>query len=267
MSSQRATKWIPVYEPVLGELEEELVADCVRSGWVSSKGKYVTQFESEFAAFCGTKHGVATSNGTTALHLALLALGVGVGDEIIVPSLTFVATANAVVHAGATPVFADSERLSWNVDPVSVETMITPRTRGIIAVHLYGHPCDMPAILRLATEHGLFVIEDCAEAHGATSGANRVGSMGTIGCFSFYGNKIITTGEGGMVVCPDAATKERIDSERNQGRAPDMGWLDHDRLGFNYRLDELSCALGIAQLERLDELLAGRGRVAALYSE
>ncbi len=203
---------IPVAEPLMGEKELEYVSECILTGWVSSAGKFVRQFEEMFASFCGSKYAVATSNGTTALHLALLALDIGPGDEVIVPTLTFIASANLVRYTGATPIFVDSDPYTWNIDPELVEAAITPSTKAIMPVHLYGHPADMDPILEIARRYGLAVIEDAAEAHGALYKGTRVGSLGDIGCFSFYGNKIVTTGEGGMVVTNRAelANKMRV---------------------------------------------------------
>jgi perosamine synthetase len=202
-TAPRPPDFIPIYEPWLGEREEAYVLDAVRSGWISSLGKYVTQFESMFADFCGVDHAVSVSNGTTALHLALHALGIGPGDEVIVPALTFVASANAVTYTGARPVFADVDPVTWCIDPADVARLISPRTRAIIPVHLYGHPAAMDEINRLADLYSLTVIEDAAEAHGAIIGGRKVGGWGRIAAFSFYANKTITTGEGGMLTTDD----------------------------------------------------------------
>jgi len=255
---------IPVAEPKFGGREQEYVTDCILSSWVSSKGKYVTQFESMFAAYCGVPYGVATFNGTIALHLVLAALNIGPGDEVIVPSLTFVATANAVAYTGATPVFVDSEPETWNLDPAAVEAAITPRTRAIIPVHLYGHPADMDAIRNIARAHSLTVIEDAAEAHGATYKGRRVGSLGDAAIFSFMGNKIITTGEGGIVVTADRALAERCFFLHNHARQPENPYW-HTEVGFNYRMTNLQAALGVAQMEQLDDFIAIRRRNAAHY--
>jgi perosamine synthetase len=202
------------------------------------------------------------------LHLALRAIGAAVGDEVITSPFSFVASANAVLYEGARPVFADIDPLTLNLDPRAAEAAITERTKAILPVHIFGYPADMPAFERIAEKHGLAIVEDACEALGARHGDGvPVGGRGHPAVFGFYANKQLTTGEGGMVTLADPAMKERVDSERNQGRAPDMGWLDHDRLGFNYRLSDIACALGIAQLDRLDEMLADRARVAALYRE
>ncbi len=256
---------IPVFEPSLGDKELAYVVDCVKSTWVSSLGEYVTRFEEEFAAFCGVQHGVAVANGTVALHLALATLGVGPGDEVIVPTLTFVATANAVHYTGATPVLVDSEPDTWNMDPAAVAAAVTPRTRAIIPVHVYGHPVDMAPILETAQRHGLFVVEDAAEAHGAEYRGRRVGSLGHVGCFSFYGNKIITTGEGGMLVTDDAELARRAAFLKDHAMPPDQRYW-HPEVGFNYRLTNLQAALGVAQMERIEALIARKREQAALYN-
>ncbi len=256
---------IPIAAPVLGEKELEYVSDCIRSGWISSLGEYVRRFEREFAAYCGVRRSVATHNGTVALHLVLAALGIGAGDEVIVPSLTFVATGNAVAYTGAQPVFVDSDPVTWTIDPEEVARAITPRTRAIIAVHLYGHPADMDALRALADEHGLILIEDAAEAHGARYKGRRVGSLGDAAVFSFYGNKIITTGEGGMIVSDDADLIERCYYLENQAKAPENPYW-HAEIGYNYRMTNLQAAVGVAQLERIEELIAARLRNAQHYS-
>jgi perosamine synthetase len=256
---------IPVAEPLLGEKELEYVTNCVRSGWVSSLGEYVKRFEREFATYCGVRYGVATHNGTVALHLALVALGIGPDDEVILPTLTFVATANAVAYTGATPVFVDSEPHTWNIDPEAVAQVITPRTRAIIAVHLYGHPADMDPLRILADEHGLALIEDAAEAHGGRYKGRRVGSLSDVAIFSFFGNKIITTGEGGMVLTGDAVLAERCFFLENQARHKENPYW-HPEIGYNYRMTNVQAALGVAQLERIEELVAIRIRNAAHYN-
>jgi len=256
---------IRVAEPWLGEKELGYVTDCIRSGWVSSVGEYVRRFEREFAAYCGVRYGVATHNGTVALHLTLVALGIGPGDEVILPTLTFVATANAVTYTGATPVFVDSEPRTWNLDPAVVARAITPRTRAIIAVHLYGHPADMDPLRALAGEHGLTLIEDAAEAHGARYKGRRAGSLSDVAIFSFMGNKIITTGEGGMVVTDDGALAGRCFFLENHARQKENPYW-HTEIGYNYRMTNLQAALGVAQLERIEELVAIRLRNAAHYS-
>ena len=231
-------------------------------------GPRLQAFEAALAGRLGVEHVSAVSSGTGGLHLAVRAAGVEAGDEVITSPLSFVASANCLLYEGARPVFCDIERRTLNVDPAAAEAAVTERTGGLLPVHLFGYPADLPALERLASSRGLWIVEDACESLGAVHADGRtVGARGNLSVFGFYPNKQLTTGEGGAVVAPTLEVKERIDSERNQGRAPDMGWLDHDRLGFNYRLDELSCALGLAQLERLDELLSARARVAAAYSE
>jgi len=256
---------IPVYEPDLGGREVEYVLDCLVKGWISGIGPYVRRFEEEFSAFCGVSYGIATSSGTTALDLVLAALGIGPGDEVIVPNLTFVATANAVRHVGARPVFVDSDPSTWTIDPDEIEEAISPRTKAIIAVHLYGHPADMDPILRIADRYRLFVIEDGAEAHGALYKGRRVGSLGHGGCFSFYGNKILTTGEGGMIVTDDANLAQRARSLRGQAMSQDRHYW-HPEVGYNFRMTNLQAAIGVAQLERIEEILARKRDLARQYT-
>ncbi len=257
---------LPVASPSLGERELQYVTESVVSGWISSTGPFVKRFEDLFASFCGTKHAVATSNGTTALHLAVLALGIGEGDEVIVPSLTFIATANAVRYAGATPVFVDCDPETWTMDIEGVRAAATPKTKAIIPVHLYGHPCDMDPLLAFAKERRIAVIEDAAEAHGALYKGRPVGSMGDIGIFSFYGNKIVTTGEGGMVVTNDDALAATMRILRDHGMSPSRRYW-HEVLGYNYRLTSLQAAVGVAQMERIDEIIGEKLRVADLYQK
>lgn len=257
---------IPVASPFFIGNEKNYVDDCMKSGWISSAGKYVELFERGFAEFCGVKHAVACCNGTVALHLALVALGVGEGDEVIVPTLTFVATPNAVAYCGAKPVFVDSEPETWNLDPERVEAKITPRTKGIIAVHLYGHPAKMGELKQIARRHNLFLLEDAAEAHGAMCDGRVVGSLGDAAAFSFYANKIITTGEGGMVVTDDDLLADRARLLRGQGMDPNRRYW-HPIIGYNYRMMNLPAAIGLAQLEKADEQLESRARVARTYRE
>ena len=254
---------IHVYEPLLDGNELRYVTECVETGWVSSLGKFVTRFEEEFAAYCGAAYGVSCSNGTTALHLALVALGIGPGDEVIIPDFTLIASANTVILAGARPVLVDIDPLTWCIDPGRIEEKITPRTRAIMAVHMYGHPCDLPALRAIAERHDLFIIEDCAEAHGAGVNGQRVGSFGDANCFSFYGNKILTTGEGGMVLTDDAALAQRLRLLRNQAFTEPR--FVHDEIGFNYRLTNVQAAIGVAQLETLDDKIDRKRQIAATY--
>jgi perosamine synthetase len=257
---------IPLAKPLLGEREEQLVLETLRSRRLAL-GPRLPEFERALSGRLGRPTS-AVSSGTAGLHLAVRAAGVQAGDEVITTPFSFVASANCVLYENATPIFCDIDARTLNIDPAAAQAALTERTSGLLPVHIFGYPAAMPAFERLAAERGLWIVEDACEALGATHGdGHAVGARGNLAVFGFYPNKQLTTGEGGALVCPDEASKERVDSERNQGRAPDMGWLDHDRLGFNYRLDDLSCALGLAQLERLDELLAARTRVAALYSD
>ncbi len=254
---------IPLARPVLGSAEEEAVLAVLRSGRLSL-GPLLAQFEQEFAAYVHAEHASAVSSGTAGLHLALRAVGVSDGDEVLTSPFSFVASANAALYERARPVFADIDPVTLNLDPDAAGAALTDRTAALLPVHVFGYPADIPALERL----GLPIVEDACEALGAVDPDGvPVGGRGHPAVFGFYANKQLTTGEGGMVTTAQAEVKERLDSERNQGRAPDMGWLDHDRLGFNYRLSDIACALGLAQLQRLDNMLAGRARVAALYRE
>jgi perosamine synthetase len=258
---------IPLARPVLGEAEERAVLDVLRSGQLSL-GPRVPAFERALAERVGAGWGSAVSSGTAGLHLALRAVGVGDGDEVVTSPFSFVASANAAIYERATPVFADIDPVTLTLDPEAAAAAVTERTKALLPVHIFGYPADMQAFERIADRHELGIVEDACEALGAVySDGGAVGGRGHPAVFGFYANKQLTTGEGGMVTLGSDQMKARIDSERNQGRAPDMGWLDHDRLGFNYRLSDIACALGLAQLERLDEMLAGRARVAALYRE
>jgi perosamine synthetase len=258
---------IPLAKPSLSEREATLVLDTLRSGRLSL-GPRLPEFEHALAGWLGAAHVSAVSSGTTGLHLAVRAAGIESGDEVITSPFSFVASANCLLYERARPVFCDIDPRTLNLDPSAARAALSERTAGLLPVHIFGYPADMAGFEALAAERGLWIVEDACEALGAVhADGPRVGTRGNLAVFGFYPNKQLTTGEGGAVVCPGEAVKEGIDSERNQGRSPDMGWLDHDRLGFNYRLDELSCALGTAQLERLDELLGARARVAALYSQ
>jgi perosamine synthetase len=254
---------IPLARPVLGEAEEHAVLEVLRSGRLSL-GPLLGEFERRFANRIGAPHASAVSSGTAGLHLALRAVGVGDGDEVITTPFSFVASANVIVYERARPVFVDIDPRTLTIDPAAVAAAVGPRTRALLPVHIFGWPADIAALERL----GLPIVEDACEALGAVHPDGvAVGARGHPAVFAFYANKQLTTGEGGMVTLAQADQKERIDSERNQGRAPDMDWLDHDRLGFNYRLSEIACAIGLAQLDRLDEMLAARARVAAAYNE
>ena len=257
---------ISVYQPDLSGKEREYVLECMESTWISSKGKFIGRFESGFADFVGATYAASVCNGTVALHLALLVLGIGAGDEVIVPSLTYIASVNAIRYVGATPVFADSLPDTWQVDPLDVERRITPRTRAILAVHLYGGASDMIALSNLCAHHNLRLIEDCAEAIGTRLNGRHVGTFGHIATFSFFGNKTITTGEGGMVVSRDAAIDKEVRHLRGQGLASDREYW-HDVIGYNYRMTNICAAIGTAQLERTDKILRQKTLLAQRYRE
>lgn len=265
-TAPRPPAFIPVYDAWLGEEEEANVLEAVRSGWISSLGAFIARFEQEFAAYCGVAHGISVCNGTVALHLALHALGIGPGDEVIVPALTFVASANSVRYTGATPVFVDVDPMTWVIDPVEVERAITPATRAIMPVHLYGHPAPMDALRQIAQRHGLRLIEDAAEAHGATVGGERTGGLGDIAAFSFYANKVITTGEGGMLTTNDSELAARCRMLRDHAMDPKRRYW-HPEVGFNYRLTNLQAAVGVAQLGKIERFLARKRQIAARYGE
>jgi perosamine synthetase len=258
---------IPLARPLLGAEEERAVIEVLRSGTLSL-GPRVQEFERLFAERVGARCASAVSSGTAGLHLALRAVGVRDGDEVITSPFSFVASANAALYERARPVFADIDPVTLNLDPAAAEAEITERTRAILPVHIFGYPADIDAFEGIASSHGLAIVEDACEALGAAyTDGTPVGGRGHPAVFGFYANKQLTTGEGGMVALGSQEVKEQIDSERNQGRAPDMGWLDHDRLGFNYRLSDIACAIGIAQLQKLEEMLADRARVVSLYRE
>lgn len=257
---------LPMASPTFPGNELRYVMECVLKNRISSQGRFVTEFENAFAKFCGVKHGIAVSNGTVALHLALVLADVGPGNEVIVPTLTFIATANAVRYTGATPVFVDSEPETWGMDVEQVERKITSRTKAIVPVHLYGHPVEMDRINALAEKHHLIVIEDAAEAHGATYKGRKVGSLGHIGCFSFYANKIVTTGEGGMLTTNDDRLAKRATILRDHGMSKDRKYW-HDEVGYNYRMTNLQAAVGVAQMEQVASLLEQRAAVEVSYCE
>jgi perosamine synthetase len=258
---------IPLAKPEVGAREEALALEVLRSGRLSL-GPMGERFEREFATWLGIEDAVAVSSGTTALHLGVRALGWGGGDEVLTSPFSFVASANCLLYEGARPVFCDVDPLTLNLDPAGAEASLSGSTVGILPVHIFGFPAAMAELEGLAAEHGLGILEDACEALGGVDAEGRtIGSRGNLATFAFYANKQLTTGEGGMVIPSDRQVAERLRSERNQGRAPDMGWLDHAGLGFNYRLSDLAAALGVAQLEKLDAMLAARGRVASLYGE
>ncbi|MFN8365794.1 MAG: DegT/DnrJ/EryC1/StrS aminotransferase family protein [Candidatus Kapaibacterium sp.] len=257
---------IPVYEPTLTGNEQKYVMDCVQSGWISGRGSYVQAFEEQFSAYTGVGKATTVSNGTVALHLALMALGIGPGDEVIVPTFTYIAPVNAIVYCGATPVFVDSRSDTWQVDAEDIRRRITLKTKAIIAVHLYGHPCEMDELTAIAREHRLFLLEDCAEAFGTLYKGKHVGQFGDISTFSFYGNKTITTGEGGMVVTNDETLYQRSLHLKGQGLAKYREYW-HDVVGYNYRMTNICGAIGLAQLERADEFITRKRQIASIYAE
>ena len=257
-------EFIPVSEPWLAGNEAAYVNDCVTSGWISSAGDYLVRFERGMAELCGVGHGVACANGTVALHLACVALGLGPGDEVICPAFSIISTANSIVQTGATPVLVDVEPDTLCLDPALAAAAVTPRTKAIMPVHMYGHPAEMDAILALARAHGLAVIEDAAQVHGGGYRRKPLGGIGQMGCFSFFANKLVTTGEGGMVVTDDPALAARLRLLRNLAHGPKR--FEHHELGFNYRLTNLQAALGLAQLERLEATKARKAAIGDRYN-
>ena len=256
---------IPVCEPLLDGNEEKYALDAIRSNWIASSGRYITELEARLSTYCGVKFGVACSSGTSALHLACLALKIGSGDEVIIPSFTLIVSANVVILSGAKPVLVDVNPNTWCMDPKKIEEKVTRRTKAIMVVHMYGHPCDMDAILAIARKYHLKVIEDCAEAHGAEYKGKKVGGIGDIGCFSFYGNKILTSGEGGLLVTNDKKAADFAKLLRNQ--AFEEPRFEHHHIGFNYRLTNLQAAVAFAQSEKIDEKVERKRTIAALYTK
>lgn len=256
---------IPVFEPIIGDQEIAYVTDALRRGEISGNfGTYLDRFEKGFAAYCGCKHGIAVTSGTTALHLAVAAAGIGPDDEVLVSASTNIATALGVYHNGAMPVPVDSENLTWNLDLDLIETLITPKTKAIIPVHLFGHPVDMDMLMGIAKRHNLLVIEDCAESHGATVRGRMTGSFGDMSCYSFYANKVITTGEGGMVTTNSDALAERLRLLRNLGFTKPR--FRHEVAGYNFRMTSYQAAMGLAQLEKIEQIIADKRRIAATYN-
>ncbi|MDA9519250.1 glutamine--scyllo-inositol aminotransferase [Bradyrhizobium sp. CCBAU 11434] len=256
---------IPVFEPLIGDQEITYVTDALRRGEISGNfGTYLDRFEKGFAEYCGCKHGIAVTSGTTALHLAVDAAGVGEGDEVLVSASTNIATALGVYHNGGMPVPVDSENLTWNLDLDLIEALITPRTKAIIPVHLFGHPVDMDRLMEIAKRHNLVVIEDCAESHGATVRGRMTGSFGNMACYSFYANKVITTGEGGMVTTNDDELAERLRLLRNLGFTKPR--FRHEVAGYNFRMTSYQAAMGLAQFEKIEQIIADKRRVAAAYN-
>ncbi|MHB8580844.1 MAG: DegT/DnrJ/EryC1/StrS family aminotransferase [Ignavibacteriaceae bacterium] len=257
---------IPIYQPTLDGNEKKYVNECLDTSWISSRGEFIPRFENDFRKFIGVEHATAVSNGTVALHLAIVTLGIGPGDEVIVPSFTYIASVSTIAITGATPVFVDSLEDTWQMDPKDVKNKITIHTKAIMAVHLYGHPCEMDELVRLAKENNLFLIEDCAEAFGSTYKKKHVGTFGDLATFSFYGNKTITTGEGGMVVTNDETLYDRAYHLKMHGLAKYRQYW-HDVLGFNYRMTNICAAIGLAQLEKANEKIHNKRQIAKWYND
>lgn len=255
---------ISIANPVFNGNEKKYLNECIDTGWVSANGRFIKDFEEKFAEFCGSKYAISCSNGTVSLHLILLGMGIGPGDEVIMPTLTYIATANAVRYCGATPVFADSDESTFNIDPSKIEEKITKNTKAIMPVHLYGLSADMDAIMKLADKYHIDVIEDAAEAHGAEVNGRKVGSIGRAASFSFFGNKIITCGEGGMVTTSDEALYNRMKLLKGQAVSPDKRYW-HVDVGYNYRMTNMQAAIGLGQLENISWHMEQRKRIADLY--
>lgn len=258
-------KEIPVCEPFLGGKELENVKDCVKSGWISGKGKYITEFEKSFASYCSAKYGIAVMNGTASLHLAMLTAGVERGDEVIVPDFTMISSANSIVYVGGRPVWVDAEHDTWNMDVEKVRDKISDKTKAIMPVHIYGHPVDMDPLVELAEENDLVLVEDAAEAHGAEYKGRKVGSLGDIGCFSFYANKIVTTGEGGMVVTSNRKIAERARRFRDLYFGKDRRYM-HEKVGFNFRMTNIQAAIGLAQMGNVEKVVEMKRNVGKKYN-
>jgi len=257
---------IPVSEPRLGERELDYIKECIKTGWISSAGRFIEEFEQRWAAYCGMKYGIAVSSGTAALQVAVGCLGLKADDEVIMPTFTIISCALAVIYAGGKPVLVDSEPKTWTMDVSKIEEKITERTKAIMPVHIYGHPCDVGPIWELAKKHNLIIIEDAAEAHGAEYKGKKCGGLGDISCFSFYANKIITTGEGGMVLTDNEKYAERASSLRNLCFRKDRRFY-HTELGYNFRLTNIQAAIGLAQLERIDELIKKKIWIGSTYNK
>jgi perosamine synthetase len=257
---------IPLIEPFICGNEWEYIKESLENNWVSSVGPFIERFEDDFARYLGAEHAVGTINGTAAIHTALKVLGIGEGDEVIVPTLTFVASANPVLYCRATPVFVDAESLTWNIDPAKIEEVITPHTRAVVPVHLYGHPADMDPILELAKKYKLWVVEDATESPGSKYKGKAVGTLGDIGCFSFNGNKLITTGGGGMLVTDNGEYAKRARFLTTQAKNAGMEYY-HPEVGYNYRLTNIQAAMGVAQLEQVDEFIEKKRWIAETYRE
>lgn len=258
--------FIPVNVPVISDEAKKNVAEAMNTGWISSSGPFVKKFEDDFAKYIGTKYAVSVCNGTAALHIALLSLGIGKGDEVIVPGFTMAATWMAVLYTGAKPIFIDCEKDTYNIDTTKIENAITKKTKAILPVHIYGHPCEMDAIMNIASKYDLYVIEDAAEVHGATYKNKKCGSIGHIGCFSFYANKIITTGEGGMVVTDDEKIFYELTKLKDLYHSNKKRFI-HEKLGYNYRMTNLQAAVGCGELKNIDKYLKKKQWMAKLYDQ
>jgi perosamine synthetase len=256
----------PVYRPILSGNEKKYLNECLDSTWISSKGKFIEEFENKFSDYLGIKYSASVSNGTVAIHVALLALGIGPGDEVIVPSFTYIASVNAIHYTGAKPVFVDSTSDTWQMDTEDVKRKITSKTKAILAVHLYGHPCDMDELTIICSDNNLFLVEDTAESFGSKYKEKYVGGFGSISTFSFFGNKTITTGEGGMVSTNDEKLYKKVVHLKGQGLAEGKEYY-HDIIGYNYRMTNICAAIGCAQLERADEIISKKRQIAEWYRE
>lgn len=260
-------QFIPVNTPLLNGNEEKYLLECIRTGWISSEGPFIKQFEEKFASYIGRKEGIAVANGSGALDIAVQALKIGPGDEVIMPTFTIISPAQSVVRAGATPVLVDSDPFTWNMDITKIESRITPKTKAILVVHIYGLPVEIDPILALCKKYGLYLIEDAAEMHGQTCNGKKCGSFGDISIFSFYPNKHITTGEGGMLMVDDPDLAERCRKLRNLAFEPKGRRFVHDELGWNYRMTNMQAALGLAQLEKIEEHIIKKREIGAAYQE
>ena len=265
MKKQTSNKFIPVCEPTLIGNESKYANDCLKTNWISSAGKYIGLFENGFAKYCNTKYGISTCNGTVSIHLALEALGIGPGDEVIVPDFTMIASVNSVLYTGAKPVFVDADIETWCIDPRLIEQKITKGTKAIMPVHIYGHPCNMDAINKIAKKHDLYVVEDAAEAHGALYKNKKIGSLSDAASFSFYANKILTCGEGGMVVTNNEKLAEKMRLLKNHAFTKNR--FTHEEVGYNYRMTNIQAAIGLGQLEKIDKLIQMRINNANLYNK
>lgn len=257
---------IPIYQPRLRGNEKKYVNECLDSNWISSKGEFITKFEQEFASYVGVRYATTVSNGTVALHLALEALGISEGDEVIVPTFTYISSVNSIAYTGAKPVFVDSLESSWQIDPEDVKRKISDKTKAIMIVHLYGHPCEMDELVKISKDNNIYLIEDCAESFGSYYKNEHTGTFGDIATFSFFGNKTITTGEGGMVITKHKHLHNKMMHLKNQGVASYRQYW-HDIVGFNYRMTNICAAIGLAQLEQADEFLKQKRDLAKWYSE